>query len=290
MFRRPWRSWRRKGRLVGPFTNPHGLFIASGLQYRELRASEAGIEVPPYAALAEAWHDHSRDRVPDYPYFLRSLADERGLALDAILDLACGTGVLTDRLAALAPTVVGLDGSEAMMTKARRECPAGTFVHADFRDFRLDQRFDAVVCASNSLNYVRDLGELQQVFACVAAHLRPGGLFLFDTTPEAMMKRLSGLTMHSDAGGRLFAVQFRYDPAARREESQVILTTGVETHRRIPLDPPDVTAAATAAGLDVLDSFAQTPFVGRFGLGMAYFFVLAKPARHPSQVVRRVMR
>ncbi|MGL6096620.1 MAG: class I SAM-dependent DNA methyltransferase [Fimbriiglobus sp.] len=282
MFRRAWQSWRRKDRLVEPLSNPRGLFFAPTLQFRELRAADGGTEVAPYSAFAEAWHAHSRDRVPDYPYFLRSLAEERGLKLDAILDLACGTGVLTDRLAALAPAVVGVDGSAAMLAKARREYPTGTFVHADFRDFRLDQRFDAAVCASNSLNYVRDLGELRQVFAAVAAHLRPGGLFLFDTTPEAMMKRLSGLTMHSDAGGGLFAVRFRYDPTTRREEARVLVAAGAETHRRIPLDPPDVTAAAAATGLTVLDYFSQSPLVGRLGLGLAHFFVLAKPAGHPA--------
>jgi ubiquinone/menaquinone biosynthesis C-methylase UbiE len=87
-------------------------------EYYDLRAPEYD----------EWWHAAARDR----PGWRREL-DEAMAAVAALpaartLDVACGTGYLTE---CLPGEVVGLDQSERMLTEARRRLPGTTFVPGD---------------------------------------------------------------------------------------------------------------------------------------------------------------
>jgi trans-aconitate methyltransferase len=93
---------------------------------------------------------------------------------ERILDLGCGTGHLTARIAELGAEVVGIDSSPEMIEEARRLFPDIRFEVADARDFGFDQPFDAVF--SNAvLHWVKPP---EQAVACVARALGPGGRFV----------------------------------------------------------------------------------------------------------------
>ena len=74
-------------------------------------------QIEPYAALAEIYEEY----LPGYRYgpFLRHLARLYNVPLDSILDIGCGSGKRTVELTAVAPRVVGVDMSAAMLAKAR---------------------------------------------------------------------------------------------------------------------------------------------------------------------------
>ena len=55
-----------------------------------------------------------------------------------------------------------------------------TFVEADMRTFDTYKPVDAVTCLYASLNHLLDASDLSLTFTRVAAHLRPGGVFVFD--------------------------------------------------------------------------------------------------------------
>src|SRR5437764_6296435 len=82
----------------------------------------------------------------------------------AVLDLCCGDGRMSQQLVRRGFAVVGLDGSEQMLSYARHRAPRAEFILADARQFCLSKRFDAVVSTFDSLNHVRDLTELAAVF------------------------------------------------------------------------------------------------------------------------------
>ena len=93
---------------------------------------------------------------------------------ERILDLGCGTGHLTARMAEAGADVVGIDSSSEMVAEARRLYPHLRFEVADARDFDLGDSFDAVF--SNAvLHWVK---EPEPVIACVRRALRPGGRFV----------------------------------------------------------------------------------------------------------------
>ena len=278
---RLWQSWRAKRRLLAPCLSlKPRQFYARELRYPELESAlRNGPEIEPYSGLAEIWDAHASQQLPDYPSYLAYVARRRNIPLRSVLDLACGTGILTARLAHEVPEVIGLDSNESMLKIARcRKDVHGRveFVLGDFRDFNLARKFDAVTCASNSLNYVADSRDLAAVFRSVASHLQPGGLFLFDTITELGMRMLSGLYFHADVNGTRFAIRFRYDATDRACKDQGVLAQGVETHLRIPLDPADVEVAARGTGLSIEDYFCNALIPWSWRPGASLFFVMAK--------------
>src|ERR1700744_2302574 len=92
---------------------------------------------------------------------------------EKILDLGCGTGHLTAKIAERGAEVVGLDGSASMIAQARQNYPKLKFVLADARTFAFDQPFDAVF-SNAALHWIP---EADPVIARVARALKPGGRF-----------------------------------------------------------------------------------------------------------------
>jgi trans-aconitate 2-methyltransferase len=90
---------------------------------------------------------------------------------ERVLDLGCGTGHLTARIAARGAWVIGMDASPAMVEQARRNYPDLHFLVGDARDFRFSEPFDAVF--SNAvLHWIK---EQERAVACIVEALRPGG-------------------------------------------------------------------------------------------------------------------
>jgi SAM-dependent methyltransferase len=276
------RKWWAKARLEGVLSFPRTkLFYARRLRFPELaeRLASRQPELRPYEGLAELWDAYAGQFPADYTAFLTRMARRRRVKLNSALDLACGTGTLTARLALNIPEVVGLDLSEPMLAKARERCSSLSqvrFFQGDFRNFHLRQQFDIVVCAFNSLNYVGNVAELHAVFRCAAEHLRPDGLFVFDTITNRGAKRLSGLYFHVRTNKGRFVIHWYHDRSNRKEESIVATSMGVEIHRRISIDPNDVEKAASGSGLIVDDYFSSTLIPGRWYIGTSCFFVLRK--------------
>jgi trans-aconitate methyltransferase len=91
---------------------------------------------------------------------------------ERILDLGCGDGALTEKIAARGCSVVGLDSSEAQIAAARtRGLDART---GDARDLPFSAEFDAVF--SNAvLHWIQDV---DRTLAGVYRALKPGGRFV----------------------------------------------------------------------------------------------------------------
>jgi SAM-dependent methyltransferase len=280
-FTRTFRLWRARRALVEPLTNlVPGEVLAYDLVYPELwEPLENGPEVPPYRLLAGVWDEHGQYQLADYPAFLTRTKDVYGVRFESVLDLACGTGLLTRRMAAVAGQVVGVDVSPDMLAEARRRSaavPNVSFAEGDFRRFDLAREFDLAVCSSNSLNYIEGTGDLTELFRTVARHLRTGGLFVFDAFSSTGMLNLNNVWVHAERNGRRYALHFRYDHARRRERAWTVFAEGFETHRRIPIDPAEVGDAADGTGLEVLDHFSNlAPPLG-FGQEYMNFFVLRR--------------
>jgi SAM-dependent methyltransferase len=122
---------------------------------------------------------------PEWVRHLRRIFDYRGCAPRRILDLCCGTGIVSMMLAALGYEVVGIDISAPMIREARAKRPRrGAMPEFYVQDAsRLcipPPPFDACVCLFDSLNYITDPAALTSAMRGVYDHLAPGGLFVFD--------------------------------------------------------------------------------------------------------------
>jgi trans-aconitate 2-methyltransferase len=93
---------------------------------------------------------------------------------ERILDLGCGPGQLTARIAESGAEVIGIDHSEAMIAQARGNFPFLDFRPGDATSFTLESPVDAVF--SNAvLHWVTDASGVAR---CIERALKPGGRFV----------------------------------------------------------------------------------------------------------------
>ncbi len=148
----------------------------------------------------------------------------------SVLELACGTGAILERLDGVADRT-GLDVSAEMLALARARLPGVTFVHGNMRAFDLGRRFDAVLCVFDSLNHLLDFREWESTFAAVADHLEPGGLFVFDVNTLGELFRMAEeQPFVYDFDGNVFLMDVSVGAGGRtRWELRIFERTGLST-------------------------------------------------------------
>ncbi|MBR1862597.1 MAG: class I SAM-dependent methyltransferase [Ruminococcus sp.] len=119
------------------------------------------------------------------------LIDTYGDEHECVVDLACGCGDVSFRLARLGYYVIGVDVSEAMLYEAEKglaEYPdlrdSVTFVRQDMSELELWGAADAVVCLLDSINHLESVEKLEKTVERVSMFTCDGGLFIFDVNTE----------------------------------------------------------------------------------------------------------
>ena len=125
----------------------------------------------------------------------------------SILELGCGTGQHAFLFAESGYKVHGIDSSKEMLKRAKERSGefqvesscVPSFEHGDIRNYRTENRFDAVVSLFHVMSYQNTNTALDKVFANVRDHLNEDGLFIFDfwygpavltDLPKTTIKRL----------------------------------------------------------------------------------------------------
>ena len=119
----------------------------------------------------------------DHAYYL-ALAE----SIDArsIVDLGCGTGLLTRSLARTGRTVIGVDPSRTMLDYARRQpgSESVTWIHGDASALAPDRSIDLAICTGNAIMHISP-EQLPLTLKLLAAALRPGGTLSFESRNPA---------------------------------------------------------------------------------------------------------
>lgn len=143
-------------------------------------------------------YEELMDNVPyeTWAECIGSILKKYGISDGLVLDLACGTGVLTRLLSRMGYDMIGVDASEEMLLRAREAEDPGEkeilYLHQDMREFELYGTVEAVICACDSLNYILEEEELLKVFSLVNNYLEKDGLFIFDMNTEYKFSRVLG--------------------------------------------------------------------------------------------------
>ncbi len=103
---------------------------------------------------------------------------------NVLLDLACGTGTISEEMVRRGYDVIGVDISYGMLTRAtekklEKNLPI-RYLHQDMRHLNLGGSVDATLCVLDSLNHLPDFSAVKTVFSRVYRHTKPGGIFVFD--------------------------------------------------------------------------------------------------------------
>jgi SAM-dependent methyltransferase len=101
-----------------------------------------------------------------------------------VLDLACGTGVLAERLGRARIPVIGVDSSREMLAIAKRRCRGVAdqvrFQRANLASFRVREPCSVAAACGDVMNHMRTRAALVRVLRRVRENLLPGGVLVFE--------------------------------------------------------------------------------------------------------------
>ena len=185
-----------------------------------------------------------------------------------VLDLGCGTGSMTELLAARGFDMIGIDLSGQMLDRALKKREASgldiLYLQQDMRSFELYGTVRAVICLCDSLNYLLEKEELLETFRLVNNYLDPGGLFLFDFNTVYKYETVIGDCVIAENRDECsFIWENYYDGEERcneydltffvREESG-LYRKFTETHLQRGYTLPEMQSLLERAGLVFLDA------------------------------------
>ena len=169
------------------------------------------------------------------------------------LELACGTGSFLKLLKENHYDVTGSDISEAMLEKARIKCPDVPLLRLDMTDFKLNEKFDNIVCIVDSFNYLDDK-QVDMMLECCYEQLKDNGVLLFDMHHQ---HRLKEFAQDYDEEGYLNDVPYIFTIHAEDKELYETFTFYLdekpfsEYHHQYIYDPDDIRARMRKIGFKV---------------------------------------
>jgi len=184
-----------------------------------------------------------------------------------VLDIGCGIGRWSRKLAHSGAMVTGIDLSDTMIAEARRRAEIDAigsrcrFLVADVTDFALGERFDFVLGVT-VLQHVKESSRLDAALQHVARHLEPQGrIVLMEVAPARRTGRC-------DSDVFVAREETQYRSAFERAGLRLLETQGVDPapfkrwllpwYRHLPQLPASAALAmVTAASLPVDILFAR---------------------------------
>ena len=141
-------------------------------------------------ATAQVWDEAMGDEGNDFHKYLVRPAIEKLLQIKSgqnILDVGCGNGLTTRRLASLGVKIVGIDFASEMINNARKR----TTINQELIEYQVldatdesallklgENYFDAAVSAMTLM----DMAEIEPLFRALTKLIRPGGCFIFESS------------------------------------------------------------------------------------------------------------
>ena len=142
-----------------------------------------------------------------------------------ILDLGCGSGKpIAAYLLAQGCIVTGVDSSEVMLLMARQNFPDQTWIQADMRQFRLAQKFDAILAWDSFFHLAPD--DQRQMFAQFARHAQLGTVLMFSSGPA-----------DGEAIGEFFGEPLYHASLAPEEYRALLRQNGFQVLEMVAEDP-----------------------------------------------------
>ncbi len=173
----------------------------------------------------------------DVPYqrwasYIFHAFDEAGIDIDdTILEMAAGTGLLTEKIAPRYPRWIASDISREMVLHNR----AAAKIQADMANLPFaDKFFSAAVTAHDSVNYLASLEKFSDHLSEVARILKPGGMYIFDvTTIRNVKQNFHNKEIREKHGNAELIWNNEYNPETRIIESELLFVTPDDVKREL---------------------------------------------------------
>ena len=247
--------------------------IADRIITAALRASPGLPPVQPSTYIGNPDFDFEAVfEVDDYLYFYQeTLTDERTesevlslvslLELERpmeILDLACGFGRHTNRLAALGHSITGIDLTPGFLDIARKDAKERqvkvTYLQGDMRQLSYAGEFDRVLLLFTAFGYFDDASNLQ-VLANIQHALKPGGLLIFDLPNRDAQLRDQKPAFVIEKEGNLMIDRLSFDSLRGRSiNKRIVIRDGIRKDKPFSIrlyNPNEIQGMLDNAGLEL---------------------------------------
>jgi SAM-dependent methyltransferase len=207
--------------------------------------------------------------------FIQKILLTHAPAARQILELGCGTGKHAVLLAAQGYQIYGMDQSVEMIQQADANLAQVSpeiahnlkFTHGDIRNFRIPQKFDAVLSLFHVVSYQVENEDLLATFATAKEHLSTDGMFVFDVwygpavlndRPTIRIKRVENeqIKIARIAESRLYPNDNIVDVNYQffiEDKRQNIFKQFQENHRMRYLFKSEISFLAQKFGLRIID-------------------------------------
>ncbi len=208
------------------------------------------------------------DEIADY---YNSIIESVGVSGRYMLDMGCGTGNLTMRLAEKGYDIVASDASAEMLTVASSKlCGNIRFICQSMTETELYGAVDIAVSTLDSINHLDSVADIQLCFKKTAENMLSGGLFLFDVnTIYKHREILADKTYVYDVDGVYCVWQNEYDPSDDSvgieldlfyENDDGSYDRGYESFREIAVTQEKMTEMLQKAGFEVINVYEYLTF------------------------------
>ena len=198
-----------------------------------------------------------------------------------VLDLGCGPGLYTKRLAARGLNVTGVDFSLNSINYAREHDAATTYIHQNYLTLDFAAQFDAVSLIYGDFCVLSD-EKRDQLLSIISRALKPGGRFIFDVSTRLHHQRNVGASWSVAGEGGFWRPHphlvlehhFHYPDDIALSQFIVVETDGrmtvyrnwfhyysPETIRQV-LEQQDFTVEDVIADLTGTPYYAETEWIG----------------------------
>lgn len=129
------------------------------------------------------------------------ICNEHNIECKDYLDVACGTGNVTVRLAKHFKDIYAVDLSEDMLREAFNKLKEnrikGKIICQDMTGMQLNRKFDLITSVLDSTNYITDEDDLEKYFSSVKEHLKDDGIFIFDVNSYYKLSEILGNNIYT---------------------------------------------------------------------------------------------
>lgn len=229
-----------------------------------------GKSMESFGIIAAKYDIYNSADYDSYARFVKTAFDESEVPVTEVLDLGCGTGELSVRLADMGYSVTAADLSEEMLSVLSGKIAGRDIlpVCQDMRKLDLYGTVQGCVSSFDSLNYLLTSGDLETAMAKVGFFMEKGGIFAFDVNTDYAYKTVYSRNsyVYEEEGSMLVWRNF-YDEKTRKcrfyltsfePDGEGKYIRGDAMHIQKNHSRKTIKAAAEKAGFDIIGVYGGT--------------------------------
>lgn len=136
------------------------------------------------------------------------ICKKENISFDNYLDIACGTGNVTEKLAKNFKESFAVDLSDDMLREAfnklKKEKIKCQLVCQDMSELSLNRKFDLITSVLDSTNYIIEETSFLKYLMRVKDHLKDNGIFIFDVNSYYKLSEILGNNIYTYSEEEVF--------------------------------------------------------------------------------------